>query len=162
MPDPDDDLELHFRLDEGLAARSHVERWSITVTSDGAEIGDARVLVLNLAPGMEIGDLVDRAAGTWIDVETADASRPDSHVLVLDRVWVHPDHRGHGLGPRIATAAIERLRRGCHVAACFPAPFECDAESDDDRQRSIEALGAIWSKVGFRHWRDGVWMLELV
>src|SRR5205823_332409 len=25
----------------------------------------------------------------------------------------------------------------------------------------VEALGRVWSKVGFRHWRDGVWMLDL-
>jgi GNAT superfamily N-acetyltransferase len=78
--------------------------------------------------------------------------------MVLDRVWVRPDYRGNGLGPIIAAAVIQRLGRGCHLAACYPAPFE---ETDDpaDRDRAVAALGRLWATVGFRQWGDGVWML---
>ena len=89
-----------------------------------------------------------------------EGSRP-SHVLVLDRVWLHPDSRGQGLGPIVAAAVIERLGRGCHLAACYPAPFDDPTQHPDDRDRAIEALGKLWSKVGFTHWRDGVSMLDL-
>ncbi|MDQ1568786.1 MAG: hypothetical protein QOF96_3666, partial [Actinomycetota bacterium] len=54
-----------------------------------------------------------------------------------------------------------RLGRGCHLAACYPAPFEETSDEPADRARAVEALGRVWSKVGFRHWRDGVWMLDL-
>jgi hypothetical protein len=56
---------------------------------------------------------------------------------------------------------IGRLGRGCRLAACYPAPFDDTAGHADDRDRAVEALGRVWSKVGFRHWRDGVWMLDL-
>lgn len=178
------ELLLAYRLEEGIAldatpSSRHVERWAVSVLSDRSatgegrvEIGYAHVLVLTLEPGRDIGELVDRASGDWIDVETS-ADAPGSpfdlgadrertgHILLLDRVWLDPDHRGHGFGPIVAAAAIERLGRGCHLAACYPAPFEAASKQPEDRARAVEALGRVWSKVGFRHWRDGVWMLDL-
>ena len=171
-------LEERIPLDTGLPSR-HVERWAVSVlleraaTGDGrVEIGYAHVLVFTLEPGRDIGDLADRASGTWIDVESpADATRLPSdlgdylgrtgHILLLDRVWLEPDQRGRGFGPIVAAAAIGRLGRGCHLAACYPAPFEAPSQPPEDRARAVEALGRVWSKVGFRHWRDGVWMLDL-
>ena len=136
------------------------------------EIGYAHVLVFTLEPGRDISELADVASGTWIDVEPrpdapplsadlGDASGRTGHILLLDRVWLDPDRRGRGLGPIVAAAAIARLGRGCHLAACFPAPFEGASGQPDDQARAVEALGRVWSKVGFRHWRDGVWMLDL-
>jgi GNAT superfamily N-acetyltransferase len=169
-------LEEHVALDASATYR-HVERWAVSVLIDGgAEIGYVKVLVFNLEPGIDIGDLADQASGTWIDVVTASggpgADRPDSHVLLLDRVWLDPDHRGQGLGPIVAAAVIERLGRGCGLAACFPAPFEDPSEDrpqgpdgrfqgPDDRDRAIEKLSKVWSTVGFTHWRDGVWLIDL-
>lgn len=176
------ELELVYRLEERIplavaASHRHVERWAISVLLDRhesdegrVEIGYAHVLVFNLESGVDIGDLVDRASGTWVDIqvdgpeEDAPGSvdrRPDDHVLLLDRVWLERDHRGRGLGPIVAAAVIERLGRGCRLAACYPAPFEDTSQQPEDRGRAIEALGAIWAKVGFRPWRDGVWMLDL-
>src|ERR1700724_1606262 len=124
-------LRLEYRLDEhipltvGLPYR-HVERWEVAVLADRTcpderpvEIGYAHVLVFNLEPGDNIGDFADRASGTWIDKTTAglvpgrlvgeadnDEERLTGHVLLLDRVWLHPDHRGRGLGPIVAAAVI--------------------------------------------------------
>jgi len=156
----------------------HIERWAVSVLErpaggdDRLEIGYAHVLVFTLEPGHGIGELADLASGTWIDVERrsatplppadlAGASGQTSHILLLDRVWLDPDHRGRGLGPIIAAAAIARLGRGCHLAACYPAPFEGPSPEPEDRTRAVEALGGVWSKVGFRQWRDGVWMVDL-
>jgi GNAT superfamily N-acetyltransferase len=83
------------------------------------------------------------------------------HLVLLDRVWLDPDHRGRGLGPVVAAAALARLGRGSHLAACYPAPFDGGSRPPEDQARAVEALGRVWSKVGFRHWRDGVWMLDL-
>jgi GNAT superfamily N-acetyltransferase len=170
-------LEEQVRLDVAPAYR-HVERWSASVRVNGSgddrgvEIGYAHVLVFNLEAGADIRDFADPTSGTWIDVDRGpgQAVQPDEpdidedpggHVLLLDRVWLHPDYRGQGLGPIVAAAVIERLGRGCHVAACYPAPFEDAVQQPDDRERAIEALGKLWSKVGFSHWDDGVWMLDL-
>lgn len=166
------ELVLLYRLEErvpvGLAAAArHIEAWTVDVFADlpgpddrRLEIGYAKLVVFNLAPGADIGDLTDQASGTWVD-RNVDERRPDRHVLLLDRLWLRPEWRGQELGPIIAAAAIERLGRGCHLAACYPAPFDEPAEHPEDRERVIQTLGALWSKVGFRHWNDGVWMLDL-
>jgi GNAT superfamily N-acetyltransferase len=178
------ELVLTYRLEEripldGGGPSPHIERWAVSVLleapaagGDREEIGDARLLVFTLAPGRDIGELADVASGTWIDVDTG-PDAPDlpadpgqlpggtGHVVLLDRVWLAPDHRGRGLGPIVAAAAIARLGRGCHLAACYPAPFEGAPLGPEDQARAVEALGRLWSKVGFRHWRDGVWMLDL-
>lgn len=160
---------------EAPAAHRHVERWDVSVRIDDPEndqqgrlIGDASVIILNVDAAQDVRDLADPVRGEWRDV-AAIAARgsdeletpvPAGHMLVLDRVWVEPDYRGNGLGPIIATRVIERLRRGCHLAACYPAPFE-GACRPEDRRREVEGLSRIWAEVGFRHWRDGVWMLRL-
>lgn len=178
-------LALDYRLDERITLGTdppyrHVERWQVAVVADSAseggppaEIGYAQVLVFNLEPGDDIGDYADRDSGTWVDHASrvgrprsargprVDVGAHDSHVLLLDRVWLHPDWRGHGLGPILAAAVIERLGRGCHLAACYPAPFDHPTQLPDARDRAIEALGRLWSKVGFTHWRDGVWTIDL-
>lgn len=166
------EVQLDYRLEEHLpldlpAAHHHVERWTVSVfvaetaaENGRVEIGYAKLMVFNLGPGADIRDLTDRESGTWVDAND-DEGQPESHVLLLDRLWLHPDWRGQGLGPIVAAAAIERLGRGCHLAACYPAPFEDPTQQPDDRQRAIEALGQVWSKVGFTQWNDGVWMLDL-
>jgi GNAT superfamily N-acetyltransferase len=179
-----EELILTYRLEERIpleagAPSAHIERWTASVLLDDAangddrvEIGYAHVLVFTLEPGTDIGTLADPASGTWIDVDTrpnapglsadlGDGSERTGHILLLDRVWLDPDHRGRGLGPLVAAAAIARLGRGCHLAACYPAPFEGTFRQLEDQARAVEALGRVWSKVGFRHWRDGVWMLDL-
>jgi hypothetical protein len=161
-------LELVYRLEERIpldvgASSRPVERWVVSVLLDGAvEIGYAHILVFRLEPGRDIGELADTASGTWIEAETrAEGTERAGHVLLLDRIWLEPDHRGEDLGAIVAAAAIGRLARGCHLAACYPAPFEADSGRPEDEARAVEALGRVWSKVGFRHWRDGVWMLDL-
>lgn len=167
-----DEIALEYRLEENLTLHPptgyhRVERWAVSVVAVGrpadeprVEIGSANVIVFNLAPGADIRDLADRASGTWIDPDDG-GQRPESHVLLLDRVWLRPASRGQGLGPIIAAAAIERLGRGCHLATCYPAPFEDVDEAPEEREQAVEALGRIWAKVGFTRWNGGVWMLDL-
>ena len=145
----------------------HIERWTATVTSDDAEpVGYAHVIILNLEGDMEIADLTDAASGTWREpaaragAGSGAAGVLGEHVLVLDRVFIEPAHRGCGLGPIVAALVIGRLRRGCRIAVCFPAPFD-GPRSDDDRDEAIEALGRIWQTVGFSPRPDGVWVLDL-
>lgn len=167
----------------GPASYRHIERWMVTVAigdaehhESGRKIGDAQVIILNVEAGRDVREFADIASGEWRDVREvplveglvthsglraeADGLSGGSHLLVLERVWVTPEYRGNGLGPTIAAAVITRLSRGCRLAACYPAPFE-GACRPEEREREIEALGRIWAKVGFRPWRDGVWMLDL-
>ena len=171
-------LEYHLAEAVSLIATPsfrHIERWTITVHADdnvaaGAspDIGEARVIVLNLESGMTPADLADEITGDWVDRDwtkgrgdgAGTEDLDESSVLILDRLWINPEWRGNGLGPIVAACVIARLGRGCRLAACYPAPLET-SQSDDDRDRSVEALSRIWAKVGFTSWNDGVWMLDL-
>jgi GNAT superfamily N-acetyltransferase len=177
---------LEYRLEEPVSlidapSFGHIERWTVTVLVDHPDaadhrrdIGYARLIVLNLEAGVTLADLADAAGGDWVEsspvktrTETAtgvarddDAESAEMSVLVLERLWIEPAYRGNGFGPIVAASAILRLGRGCRLAACYPAPFET-SQASTDRDRSIEALGRIWAKVGFTPWNDGVWMLDL-
>ncbi len=176
-------IVLEYTLEEPVSlvdapSFGHIERWTVSVLVDdpGSEddrrnIGYARLIVLNLEAGVTLADLVDSETGDWLEPDRAeghvsvrvlddDADSERTSVLVLDRLWIEPDHRGNGLGPIVAASAILRLGRGCRLAACYPAPFE-PGEAAADRDRSIEALGRIWATVGFTPWNGGVWMLDL-
>jgi hypothetical protein len=179
-------IVLEYRLEEPVSLVDgppfgHIERWTVTVlvdhpaaADDRRDIGDARLIVLNLEAGVTLADLADTTSGDWVDIgpsetrtDTAtgmardeDTEAAEMSVLVLERLWIEPAYRGSGLGPIVAACAILRLGRGCRLAACYPAPFET-SQASEDRDRSIEALGRIWAKVGFTPWNDGVWMLDL-
>ncbi len=170
--DPPRRLLLDFRCGDevvlGVAAwERHVERWVVTVTADdGAAVGYAHVIILNLGGGLEVADLTDPATGTWREPVARSGAGAGAgavlgeHVLVLDRVFIEPAQRGSHLGPLVAALAIGRLRRGCAIAVCFPAPFD-GPRSDAHRDDAIAALGRIWETVGFRPRPDGVWVLDL-
>jgi hypothetical protein len=157
-------LSEEFALDDVDWAR-HVERWIVTATGPHAEpVGYAHVIILNLGAGIEIGDLTDPVSGTWREPVTQPHPGPEhelgEHVLLLDRVFIEPEHRGITLGPIVAALAIGRLRRGCRLAVCFPAPFE-GPRPEAQHDRAVAALGRIWATVGFRPRPDGVWVLDL-
>jgi hypothetical protein len=164
------ELVFSYRLDEWIpldrVVSQNLERWVVSVcVAPGipgdrrSEIGSANVIIITLAAGEDVRDFTDPVTGTWIDHDSGADEKPPTHLLVLDRVWLHADYRGDGLGPIIAAAVIERLGRGCSLVACYPAPFEGRCEPDD-RAGSVEALGRIWAKAGFQPWSDGVWMLD--
>ncbi len=180
-------IVLEYRLEELVSlvdapAFPRIERWTVSVLVDQSNaeddrrhIGHAQVIVLNLDAGVTLADLADTATGEWTEIAGTVAGRTEraaggaggedsepagERYLLLERLWIEPDFRGNGLGPVTACYAILRLGHGCRLAACFPAPFEA-SQSAEDRDRSVEALGRIWAKVGFTPWRDGVWMLDL-
>ena len=183
---PPTGIVLEYRLEEPVSlvdtpAFGHIERWMVTVRVDRpaaadnrGDIGYARLIVLNLNAGVTLADLANTTTGDWVDISPGEArtdattarARDDDtksgemSVLVLERLWIEPAYRGNGLGPIVAACAILRLGRGCRLAACYPAPFET-SHASEDRDRSVEALGRIWAKVGFTPWNDGVWMLDL-
>jgi hypothetical protein len=154
-------LSEDFGFDNSAWAR-HIERWTVTATGPGAEpVGYAHVIILNLDEGADIGDLTDVTSGTWREPAIAvEGGGEHEHVLLLDRVFIEPAHRGATLGPIVAALAMARLRRGCHVAVCFPGPLD-DERSESEHEDAVAALGRIWATVGFRPRPDGVWVLNL-
>lgn len=84
-------------------------------------------------------------------------------VGALDRLGDHvpPQTPGQGkLGLLVKAMTIRVLGRGCAFAVSYPAPFEGDL-CDAARRHVITRLGRHWGRVGFKHFKDGVWILDL-
>lgn len=161
----------------------YIYEWVVNasvVNEDGKpqhEVGQFSFVFVDLdgavSAGEDIWDLMDAESGDLMKIadEVWDSDRNDldqelqdrlvgfgSGFLVLDRARVESTYRGQGLGPIIAGLAIERLGRGCHFAACIPAPTE---RMTENRLQAVGKLERVWSRIGFEHWRSGVWILDL-
>ncbi|MDQ8705131.1 hypothetical protein RCO28_21920 [Streptomyces sp. LHD-70] len=90
---------------------------------------------------------------------------------IVDRVRMDRRFRGQGLGIYLTGLALDYLSHGAGVFALFPGPLE-----DDDApvpppgswEKADEAalttartrLGLAWSRLGFKHYRKGTWILD--
>lgn len=79
-------------------------------------------------------------------------------LLILNRVQLAPEWRGFGIGVLLAGLAIQRLSGGCVAAVCHAAPIDDDP---DQTEAAADKLGDVWAQLGFRHFRDGVYYLDL-
>jgi len=63
------------------------------------------------------------------------------NLLILDRLIVYPEHRGHGVGLLALRALIQRLRIGVGLIAMKPYPLQYEAkfldESDADERKRL-------------------------
>jgi hypothetical protein len=88
-----------------------------------------------------------------------------SDLLILDRIRIQPEHRGHGYGLYAAQLMITGFASG-GIVACLPSPYELlknapplalgDEDTPSRRERSIPGwtaaqakLRAYWSLLGF-------------
>ena len=109
--------------------------------------------------GAEVFDI--ESVGLRESVEDALDDNFGSQLIVLDRVRVEPQFRGHNLGPILAGLVLDTLRIGSNAfSACYPAPFEGDLKGDA-RNRAIDSLTRTWAKLGFQELRNGVHVLDL-
>jgi hypothetical protein len=92
-----------------------------------------------------------------------------SRVLILSSARLTPAWRGFGLGALLAGTAIRKLSGGARAAVCYPAPLD-DATPDQDaddpqdpatRRAAVATLSEVWGRLGFEHFRDGVYVLDL-
>ena len=92
-----------------------------------------------------------------------------SRILILNSARLTPSWRGFGLGALLTGTAIRKLSAGARAVICYPAPLD-DAtpdeavDSPEDRERRQEAvatLSDVWERLGFEHFRDGVYVLDL-
>jgi GNAT superfamily N-acetyltransferase len=175
-------VHSHPRFDEDR----FVVRWAVDAVLRGDE-GDtadrlayAHVVMVDMTDAVESGEglfeVLDNLdadsstiGGTIFDID-ANALTDDlagllemhyGTVVILDRVWVDPRFRGHGIGPLLAATALWTFRHDCCLMACYPSPFEDKEElSQVDHQVAVEALGRVWAKVGFQPFRGGVWIMD--
>ncbi|MFH9400786.1 hypothetical protein ACH4JS_13585 [Streptomyces sp. NPDC017638] len=79
-------------------------------------------------------------------------------MLILNSAKLVEKWRGFGVGAALVGRAIKRLSPGCRGAACYPAPLEGRKE---DRETAVAALQRTWQQLGFEHYRDDVFVLNL-
>ncbi|GIG55659.1 hypothetical protein Lfu02_00310 [Longispora fulva] len=121
---------------------------------DGAEadLGVIAATVFDMATGDVDEDLASQVQGFG------------GAVLIVSSVRLDPRWRGFGLGPVLVGEAIEVLSQVARLVACYPSPI---GESDDDRlagparDAAVTKLEKVWSALGFWHYRDGVWVIDL-
>ncbi len=78
-------------------------------------------------------------------------------VVIVDRVEVDSSLRRNGLGPLLVAEALQRLGRGCALAACSDSPLGESASFETER----DAIRLMIRDFGFSEWRDGIWTLDL-
>lgn len=112
-----------------------------------------------------IAETVFGAGGGNLDPELDNLLEPfGSRILILNSVHLAPEWQGFGLGALLAGTAIKKLAGGARAAVCYPAPIgEPDEEEPGEaaREQAIQALGRVWARLGFEHFRDGVHVLDL-
>lgn len=189
LPFSPTDLVLRYSLEQRAgylrdAFETAAQHWQIEVVAERFDRGDepvswpvgwARVMIAARDHGANLYEVFDSIDGDHETVASAlfDPSDGDlsedleeryplilGDVLLCDRTWVKPEYRGHRLGLLIKAMSISALGRGCGIAVTYPAPFEGDYD-DAERDRAIAAIGAHWAELGFEHFKNGVWVLDL-
>lgn len=98
------------------------------------------------------------------------------NVLILDRLEILPQFRGHNLGLIVMRRLIERFRQGAEIVAIKPFPLQLECEPRDvDRWRNRLRLNELgrnnsqataklrryYRKLGFKHMRGTPFMFRL-
>ncbi|WP_158894547.1 hypothetical protein [Amycolatopsis anabasis] len=116
--------------------------------------------------GLIAETLFDPATGRLTEGPDDRLEPMGDRILILDSVRRAPEWRGHGIGVLLAGTAIKKLSGGVRAAVCYPAPLDAPAhqrgdENPRERQAAITALAGVWGKLGFEHYRGGVYVLDL-
>ncbi|MFJ6898196.1 hypothetical protein [Streptomyces hokutonensis] len=85
-----------------------------------------------------------------------------SALLVMDRVTLDPQWRGHGLAAVLGTEAIHRLMPGCRAIACSPGITDLSSQRLTDRSEWDRVNAKIahgWESIGFRLYRDNIYLV---
>ncbi|MFF8447732.1 hypothetical protein ACF06Q_08525 [Streptomyces leeuwenhoekii] len=86
-----------------------------------------------------------------------------SALLVMDRVTLEKQWRGHGLGAALAVEAVHRLMPGCRAVACSPGVTDLRSSRLRDRtewDRVSVKIARGWERIEFRLYRDNVYLLS--
>ncbi|WP_424885897.1 hypothetical protein [Streptomyces sp. SAI-126] len=107
--------------------------------------------------------LLDPETGSFTGEVSERLEYVGSALLVMDRVTLEPQWRGHGLASALAIEAVHRLMAGCRAIACSPGITDLSAgrltdRSEWDRVNTKIAHG--WEAIGFRLYRDNIYLLS--
>ncbi|MFE1071222.1 hypothetical protein ACFW5W_08350 [Streptomyces sp. NPDC058783] len=107
--------------------------------------------------------LLDAETGSFTSEVSERLAYVGSALLVMDRVTLEPQWRGHGLAPVLAIEAIHRLMAGCRAIACSPGVTDLSSQRLTDRSEWDRVNAKItqgWERIGFRLYRDNVYLLS--
>ncbi|SEC19794.1 hypothetical protein SAMN05216489_00133 [Streptomyces sp. 3213] len=107
--------------------------------------------------------LLDREMGNFTDDVSELLDYVGSDLLVMDRVTLDKEWRGHGLGAVLAMEAVLRLRPGCRAIACSPGVTDITGNRLRDQAEWDRVNAQIrqgWERIGFRLYRDNVLLLS--
>ncbi|MGW4441909.1 hypothetical protein [Streptomyces sp. NPDC004682] len=114
--------------------------------------------------GQMAATLLDLGAGGYRE-DLEEFTEPIySGMLILNRAKLEKPWQGFGLGVLLTGRAIRKLSPGCRGTACYPAPIKGGPTDPDDKETrplAIATLGEVWEQLGFEHYRDGVFVLNL-
>ncbi len=154
--------------DDGSQVVSHVGDLRF-IAVDLYEAGNAyRLLSDEGARASKIAKvLFDHRSGKLID-DLEDSLEPlGERILIIDEVRLEPEWRGFDIGALLIASAIKTLSGGVRAVICYPEPTDGSGTRGPDRGQStrpkeaVQALGRVCARIGFEHFRDGVWMVDL-
>ncbi|MFK4222193.1 hypothetical protein [Streptomyces sp. NPDC019890] len=107
--------------------------------------------------------LLDQGTGSFTSEVGELLEYVGSALLVMDRVTLDQQWRGHGLAAVLAIEAIHRLMAGCRAIACSPGVTDLGSQclkdrSEWDRVNAKIAQGC--ERLGFRLYRDNIYLLS--
>jgi GNAT superfamily N-acetyltransferase len=152
----DDDIRLVQRVEGEVVGEGHKAGGH----SDTVPLGILSLARIELAEVGDLPDLLDHDAdwypftrlhlGDENDV-TAELGSLTSFLLILERIRMVPQARGHGLGLHVLARAIRTWGVGQGIVGLVAGPFE----EEDRSPEACEALARYWKKLGFPRLDDG-------
>ncbi|WP_282697858.1 hypothetical protein [Streptomyces sp. CC208A] len=153
---PGDPSELRLRISytgdlTDIPQDDTLERWDVEILHEESKVGAMTFYRVHLDRGAnayrtmeEASAELDETAQALLDPDTgnltedASTSLPyvGSALLVMDRVTLDEQWRGHGLGPILATEAIHRLMAGCRGIVCTPGVTDLTSDRLRNRRSS--------------------------
>ncbi|MDV9168624.1 hypothetical protein R6V09_00505 [Streptomyces sp. W16] len=107
--------------------------------------------------------ILDQQTGNFTDEVSELLDYVGSDLLVMDRVTLDKQWRGHGLGAVLAMEAVLRLMAGCRAIACSPGVTDVTGNRLRDQAEWDRVNAQIrrgWERIGFRLYRDNVFLLS--
>jgi GNAT superfamily N-acetyltransferase len=183
------DLTVRHRRAWSAEPSEEPERWEVSADAYDSEggrvvshVGDFRFIVLDLyetedayrllsdegGRASKIAKVIfDCGSGQLIDDLEESIEPMGDRLLIVDEVRLEPEWRGFGIGALLVASAINTLSGGVRAVACYPEPADFPGSGAGDGGRSarskqaVPALDKVCERIGFEHFRDGVWMLDL-
>lgn len=107
--------------------------------------------------------LLDPETGSFTTEASERLDYVGSALLVMDRVTLDSAWRGYGLAAVLGSEVIHRLMPGCRAIACSPGVSDLSSQELRDRtewDRVNAKIARGWESLGFRLYRDNVYLLS--